>query len=75
VTALHPRGRAGAGDPVAAAFFSKNGNGEMTGVSWIEESGTFSGDTLAIACARIIDTVNHARAGSRQPASRTTPNC
>ena len=43
VTALHPRGRAGAGDPVAAGFFSQNGNGEMTGVSWIEESGTFSG--------------------------------
>jgi D-aminopeptidase len=43
VTALHPRGRSGAGDPVAAGFFSQNGNGEMTGVSWIEESGTFSG--------------------------------
>jgi L-aminopeptidase/D-esterase-like protein len=43
VTAIHPRGAAGAGDPVAAGFFSQNGNGEMTGVSWIEESGTFSG--------------------------------
>jgi len=28
---------------VAAGFFSQNGNGEMTGVSWIAESGTFSG--------------------------------
>jgi D-aminopeptidase len=43
VTAIHPRGAAGAGDPVAAGFFSQNGNGEMTGVSWSEESGTFSG--------------------------------
>jgi L-aminopeptidase/D-esterase-like protein len=43
VTAIHPRGPDGAGDPVAAGFFSQNGNGEMTGVSWIEESGTFSG--------------------------------
>jgi D-aminopeptidase len=43
VTAIHPRGPAGAGDPVAAGFFSQNGNGEMTGVSWIEESGTFCG--------------------------------
>ncbi len=43
VTAIHPRGRAGAADPVAAGFFSQNGNGEMTGVSWIRESGTFSG--------------------------------
>ncbi len=42
VTAIHPRGAAGAADPVAAGFFSQNGNGEMTGVSWIEESGTFS---------------------------------
>jgi len=43
VTAIHPRGAARAGDPVAAGFFSQNGNGEMTGLSWIEESGTFSG--------------------------------
>ncbi len=43
VTAIHPRGAAGAGDPVAAGFFSQNGNGEMTGVSWIGESGTFAG--------------------------------
>lgn len=43
VTALHPRGKACAGDPVAAGFFAQNGNGEMTGISWIEESGTFSG--------------------------------
>jgi D-aminopeptidase len=43
VTAIHPRGRGGAADPVAAGFFSQNGNGEMTGVSWICESGSFSG--------------------------------
>ncbi len=42
VTAIHPRGPGGAADPVAAGFFSQNGNGEMTGVSWIGESGTFS---------------------------------
>jgi D-aminopeptidase len=43
VTAIHPRGQGGAGDPVAAGFFSQNGNGEMTGVSWVSESGSFSG--------------------------------
>ena len=43
VTAIHPRGAANPGDPVAAGFFSQNGNGEMTGVSWIRESGTFAG--------------------------------
>jgi D-aminopeptidase len=43
VTAIHPRGSGGTGDPVAAGFHSQNGNGEMTGVSWINESGTFDG--------------------------------
>jgi L-aminopeptidase/D-esterase-like protein len=43
VTAIHPRGPAGTGDPVAAGFHAQNGNGEMTGVSWITESGTFTG--------------------------------
>jgi L-aminopeptidase/D-esterase-like protein len=43
VTALHPRGPAATGDPIAAGFHSQNGNGEMTGVSWINESGTFTG--------------------------------
>jgi len=43
VTAIHPRGAAQAADPVAAGFHAQNGNGEMTGVAWIEESGTFAG--------------------------------
>ena len=43
VTAIHPRGKANPGDPVAAGYHSPNGNGEMTGVSWIEESGTCQG--------------------------------
>lgn len=43
VTAIHPRGADGAGDPVIAGAVSQNGNGEMTGLAWIEESGTFTG--------------------------------
>jgi len=43
VTAIHPRGKANPGDPVAAGFHNQNGNGEMTGISWIQESGTFCG--------------------------------
>ncbi|MHB1431203.1 MAG: DmpA family aminopeptidase [Streptosporangiaceae bacterium] len=43
VTAIHPRGKDRPGDPVAAGFHSQNGNGEMTGAAWIQESGTFSG--------------------------------
>ena len=42
VTGIHPRGPEDATDPVAAGFFSQNGNGEMTGIPWIAESGTFS---------------------------------
>jgi D-aminopeptidase len=40
VTAILPRGRAGIGDPCAGGWHSLNGNGEMTGTAWIEESGT-----------------------------------
>lgn len=43
VTAIHPRGSSNPGDPCAAGYHSQNGNGEMTGVSWIHESGTMSG--------------------------------
>jgi L-aminopeptidase/D-esterase-like protein len=39
VTAIHPRGRAGAGTPVFAGVHSLNGAGEMTGFVWIEEAG------------------------------------
>ena len=38
VTAILPRGR-GTFAPVFAAFASGNGNGDMTGTHWIEESG------------------------------------
>jgi D-aminopeptidase len=43
VTAIHPRGKRNPGDAVAAGYHSQNGNGEMTGISWIEESGTMQG--------------------------------
>ena len=42
VTVVHPRGRTSA-DPVFAAWFTLNGNGEMTGTTWIEESGFLEG--------------------------------
>lgn len=38
VTVVLPRGRV-AGDTVFAGWFSLNGNGEMTGTTWIEQSG------------------------------------
>ncbi len=42
VTVIFPRGRAD-GDPVYAGWFSQNGNGEMTGTTWVEESGFLEG--------------------------------
>jgi D-aminopeptidase len=42
VTAILPRGRAGVGQPCAAGWYSLNGNGEMTGTTWIDESGSFN---------------------------------
>lgn len=39
VTAILPRGREGAATPCAAGTAILNGNGELTGRAWIEESG------------------------------------
>ena len=39
VTAILPRGADGVGVPCAAGWWSLNGNGEMTGTTWIEEVG------------------------------------
>jgi D-aminopeptidase len=43
VTAIIPRGHDSLNDPVYAGCFSLNGNGEMTGTAWIEESGFLEG--------------------------------
>lgn len=42
VTALLPRGRDAVGTPCAAGWYSLNGNGEMTGTTWIEETGALT---------------------------------
>jgi D-aminopeptidase len=43
VTAILPRGRAGADQAVFAGMFSLNGNGELTGSHWAAESGRCEG--------------------------------
>src|SRR5947209_1732020 len=43
VTAIIPRGHGSLNDPVYAGSFSLNGNGEMTGTAWVEESGFLEG--------------------------------
>jgi len=45
VTAILPRGKNGR-EQVFAGWFSLNGNGEMTGTTWIEEAGFLEGPVL-----------------------------
>ncbi|GAA5157038.1 P1 family peptidase [Pseudonocardia eucalypti] len=42
VTAILPRGREDIEQPCAAGWFSLNGNGEMTGTAWVEETGALT---------------------------------
>jgi D-aminopeptidase len=43
VTAIIPRGHDSLNDPVYAGYFRLNGNGEMTGTAWVNESGFLEG--------------------------------
>ena len=45
VTAIHPRGK-GSNDAVFAAWFTLNGNGEMTGTTWVDDSGFLNGPVM-----------------------------
>jgi L-aminopeptidase/D-esterase-like protein len=45
VTAVFPRGKASA-NQVFAAWFTLNGNGEMTGTTWLDESGVLEGPVM-----------------------------
>ncbi|HXA67467.1 MAG TPA: P1 family peptidase [Bryobacteraceae bacterium] len=45
VTAIWPRGKQ-SDDPAFGGWFSLNGNGEMTGTTWLEESGFLDGPVL-----------------------------
>jgi len=46
VTAILPRGIESYADPVFAGWFRLNGNGEMTGTTWVEEGGLLSGPVM-----------------------------
>jgi D-aminopeptidase len=46
VTAILPRGRESTLKPSFAGWFSLNGNGEMTGTTWVEESGFLEGPVM-----------------------------
>jgi D-aminopeptidase len=56
VTAIFPRGKTST-DMVFAGWFSLNGNGEMTGTTWLDEAGQLYGpvlltNTLSVGVAR-----------------------
>ena len=46
VTAILPRGRDTLDTPSYGAWFPLNGNGEMTGTAWLEESGNLEGPVM-----------------------------
>lgn len=46
VTAILPRGDVSNDQPVFGGWFSLNGNGEMTGTTWVEESGFIEGPVM-----------------------------
>jgi D-aminopeptidase len=46
VTAVLPRGTDSMMNPVFAGWWSLNGNGEMTGTTWVEESGFLEGPVM-----------------------------
>ncbi len=46
VTAILPRGLRSYADPALAGWFRLNGNGEMTGTAWIDESGLLAGPVM-----------------------------
>ena len=46
VTAILPRGGNDLRTPVFGGWFSLNGNGEMTGTTWLEESGLLDGPVM-----------------------------
>ncbi len=46
VSAVLPRGKTSPREAVFAGWFSQNGNGEMTGTTWVDESGLLYGPVM-----------------------------
>jgi D-aminopeptidase len=74
VTAVWPRGKKSS-DPVFGGWFSQNGNGDMTGTHWLEESGFLDGPVL-ITNTHSVGVVRDAFLGwlvknNRQPGTNT----
>src|SRR5688572_20398801 len=77
VTAVLPRGKGEASrDLCFGGFFSLNGNGEMTGTEWLEESGLLEGPVM-ITNTNSVGVVRDAVIGyaARRAATRTSGRC
>jgi D-aminopeptidase len=75
VTAILPRPK-GNWDFVMAATFNQNGNGDMTGVNWIEESGFLEGPILITgthSVGVVRDAAIHWQLDNRRPLRFTYP--
>jgi L-aminopeptidase/D-esterase-like protein len=69
VTAVLPRGRASV-EPVFAGWFSLNGDGEMTGTTWVDDSGFLKGPVMitnTISVGTVRDAVIAWRLARGQP--------
>lgn len=71
VTVILPRGRSSS-HPVFAGWFSMNGNGEMTGTTWVEESGVLEGP-VAITNTHSVGVVRDAVIAWQLKRNRTAP--
>ena len=76
VTAVWPRGKKSS-DPAFGGWFSQNGNGDMTGTHWLEESGFLDGPIL-ITNTHSVGVVRDAFLAwlvknNRQPGTNTFP--
>src|SRR5258708_4284361 len=70
VTAVLPRGKDSMMNPVFAGWFSQNGNGEMTGTTWVAEAGFLEGPVMipnALSVGVVRDAVIKWRAAQGQP--------
>lgn len=72
VTAVLPRGKDTLDTPVFGAWFALNGNGEMTGTAWIDESGQLEGpvmltNTHSVGVVRDAVIAERVRSGAADP--------
>src|SRR5262245_15079819 len=70
VTVIVPRGAASAKEPVFAGCHRLNGNGELTGLEWIRESGLLT-SPVAITNTHSVGVVRDALVAASVDAART----